>query len=72
MSETNQLTRGLFQDWYRSWFCLSKWPLYRGDRLVALCPAECSQVQSSCPFLTIFEDASLAAGDPTFLCQGER
>ena len=61
----------LFQDWYRSWFCLSKWPVYKGEKLLAPCPAECSQVQSSCPFLTIFEEASMAAGDPTFLCQGE-
>lgn len=57
------------EDWYRSWFCLSSWPVYRGDKVVSLCPTECSQVQSSCPFLTILEDASLAAGDPTFLCQ---
>jgi len=57
------------KDWYRSWFCLSKWPVYKGEKLLAPCPAECSQVQSSCPFLTIFEEASMAAGDPTFLCQ---
>lgn len=64
----------LTQDWYLTWACLQTWPLYYGHSGLALapCPNSCSLVQTSCPFLTIHEDASMAAGDPTFICQGEQ
>ena len=61
------------QAWYQTWACLQSWPLYHGRSglVVAACPGSCSLVQTSCPFITIHEDASMAAGDPTFLCQGD-
>lgn len=57
--------------WYLTWACLQSWPLYHGRSglVLAPCPNSCSLVQTSCPFLTIHEDASMAAGDPTFICQ---
>ena len=64
---------GVLQAWYRAWLCLEEWPIYSGSgALVPPCPAHCGKVEMSCPFLTIHEDASMASGDPTFLCQGEK
>ena len=60
----------ILQDWYKSWLCLNFWPIYRVGRVLPPCPNQCTTVQTSCPFHTIFEDASMASGDPTFLCQG--
>lgn len=58
------------KDWYKSWLCLNFWPIYYLDgRVLPPCPNQCTTVQTSCPFHTIFEDASMASGDPTFLCQ---
>lgn len=59
------------QDWYRTWLCLQEWPVYSGTgERVAACREECRAVQQHCPFLAIHEDASMASGDPSFLCQG--
>jgi len=57
------------KDWYLAWLCLNYWPVFLGDSMVPPCPAQCGTVQTSCPFHMIFEDSSMAAGDPTFLCQ---
>jgi len=57
------------KDWYKTWLCLNFWPVYLGENVLPPCPGQCSSVQTSCPFHTIFEDASMASGDPTFLCQ---
>jgi len=58
-------------DWYKTWICLQQWPVYQPDtgKVILPCPSQCGGVQMTCPFLTIFEDASMASGDPTFLCQ---
>ena len=71
--KVSRLTLSLSQGWYLTWACLQSWPLYhqRSGLVLAPCPNSCSLVQTSCPFLTIHEDASMAAGDPTFICQGE-
>merc|ERR1719412_3027650 len=40
--------------WYRSWLCLSYWPVYLSARPLLPCPSQCTGVQTSCPFQTIF------------------
>jgi len=70
MVECNQnSTCQTCKDWYKYWLCLNLWPVYLGGMVLLPCPSQCSSVQTSCPFHTIFEDASMASGDPTFLCQ---
>jgi len=69
LNSTSNNTCQACKDWYKAWLCLNYWPVYLDNRLLPACPSQCSSVQTSCPFHTIFEDASMASGDPTFLCQ---
>jgi hypothetical protein len=63
----------MLQEWLLSWLCLTRWPLQLGEEgeEVGPCPLICSIVQEHCPFNIIMEDASMAGGDPTFLCEGD-
>ena len=63
----------LVQEWLLTWRCLTEWPvqLVEEEAEVRPCPLICSLVQEHCPFNIIMEDASMAGGDPTFLCEGD-
>ena len=58
---TGLLLTGIPVDWT---------PLFQEWLLTWLCLTEWP-VQEHCPFNIIMEDASMAGGDPTFLCEGD-
>lgn len=74
--ECGQQTCPDCKEWYRTWLCLSLWPLHPRPSPtspplgpLAPCPSQCSAVQTHCPFNIIEDEPSMASGDPTFLCR---